>query len=163
MNSKIFPTRNDLSADTRTMLIELLNVLLADLIDLASQTKQAHWNVKGPHFIALHELYDKLYAEFGGPIDDSAERIAALGGTVRGTIRQAAAASRVPEFAPESFDGREVTMNLAARYAAVAKSVRAAIDRSASLGDADTADLLTGLSRQLDKALWFLEAHGQSG
>lgn len=163
MTSKIFPTRNDLSAEARTVLIELLNAVLADLIDLASQTKQAHWNVKGPHFIALHELYDKLYAEFGDPIDDSAERIAALGGTVQGTIRQAASASRVPEFAPESFEGRAVTATLSDRYAAVAKSVRAAIDRSASLGDADTADLLTGLSRQLDKALWFLEAHGQSG
>ena len=124
--------------------------------------RHAHWNVKGPHFIALHELFDKLHAELEGPIDDIAERITALGGVAHGTLRMLAKASRVSEFPSDVHDGVAVTLALADRYATVAKSVRDAIDKTAKLGDADTADLFTGLSRQLDKALWFLEAHGQS-
>ena len=162
MTTKLFPTRNDLPADARTVLVDLLNAALADLTDLSTQTKYAHWNVKGPHFIALHELYDKLYTDLVGPIDEVAERITALGGIAKGTVRQTAASSRLTEFPSDVVDGRATTVALADRFAAVAKTTRAAIDRTASLGDADTADLLTGLSRQLDKALWFLEAHGQS-
>jgi starvation-inducible DNA-binding protein len=162
MTAKLFPTRNDLPAEARAVVIDLLNATLADLTDLSSQTKHSHWNVRGPHFIALHELYDKLYTELIGLIDDVAERVTALGGVARGTVRQAAASSRVPEYPSDAFDGLATTSALADRYGTVAKTTRAAIDRTASIGDADTADLLTGLSRQLDKSLWFLEAHGQS-
>jgi starvation-inducible DNA-binding protein len=162
MTAKLFPTRNDLPAEARNVVIDLLNATLADLADLSAQTKYAHWNVKGQLFIALHELFDKLYNELNAPMDDVAERITALGGVAKGTVRQAAAGSRLNEFPADVFDGRATTAVLADRYASVAKSTRLAIDRTASLGDADTADLLTGLSRQLDKALWFLEAHGQS-
>jgi starvation-inducible DNA-binding protein len=157
-----FPTRNDLPATARADVIAIMNGHLADLTDLASQVKHAHWNVKGLQFIALHELFDKLHAEFDGPIDDLAERITALGGVANGTLRRAAAASRVTEFPADTFEGTEVVRALADRYAELAKSVRKAIDETDDRGDKDTADLYTGLSRQLDKALWFLEAHGQS-
>lgn len=162
MSAKPFPTRNDLPAESRAVVIDLLNATLADLTDLSTQTKHAHWNVKGPHFIALHELYDKLYTDLVGPIDDVAERITALGGIAKGTVRQVAVSSRLTEFPTDAFDGRATTGALADRYAAVAKTTRAAIDKTTALGDAGTADLLTGLSRQLDQALWFLEAHGPS-
>jgi len=154
-------TRNDLDARLRERMIGLLNQQLADTLDLYTQVKQAHWNVKGPHFIALHELYDKLAEELEDPIDDIAERVTALGGIARGTARIAADESRLSELSHGSFDGLKLTAQLADRYAALGKSTRAAIDSADKAGDADTADLFTGISRGLDKALWFLEAHLQ--
>jgi len=154
-------TRNDLDARLRERMIGLLNPQLADTMDLYTQVKQAHWNVKGPHFIALHELYDKLAEELEDPIDDIAERVTALGAVARGTARIAAGESRLPELPLASLDGLKLTALLADRYAALAKSTRAAIESADHAGDADTADLFTGISRGLDKALWFLEAHLQ--
>jgi starvation-inducible DNA-binding protein len=158
---KSFPTRIDLPGETRQSSIKMLNQQLADTFDLQSQVKQAHWNVKGPTFIALHELFDKLAEELENNIDDTAERVTALGGVAMGTARMAAAQSRLPEY-PEAASGKEHVTALADRYAALAKSTRAAIDAAAKLGDAGTSDLFTQISRELDKNLWFLEAHLQS-
>jgi starvation-inducible DNA-binding protein len=153
----MFPTRIDLPE--RAKAVALLNAHLADAIDLHSQTKFAHWNVKGPHFIALHELFDKLADTVEGHIDEVAERVTALGGTASGTARQVASASRVPEFPVGVVHGLEVVAALADRFGGVAKTARAAIDAADELGDTGTADLLTGISRDLDQALYFLEAH----
>ncbi len=161
MRARLFPTRIDLPADNRRDLIALLNAHVADLTDLRSQTKYAHWNVKGPTFIALHELFDKFVDQLDDLTDTTAERATALGGVALGTTRLAAAASRLPEFPAETFVGLSVVEALAVRYAGLAKSAREAIDAADTLGDADTADLFTGMSRELDKALWFLEAHLQ--
>lgn len=161
MASRSFPTRNDLAADARTKLIALLNQQLADTTDLYTQTKHAHWNVKGPTFIALHELFDKLAEVVEDATDDIAERATALGGVANGTVRQAAGASRLPEFPADVHAGQKVVEVLAERFAALAKTTRAAIDESDKLGDKDTADLFTQVSRELDKSLWFLEAHLQ--
>ena len=152
-------TRIEMEAKLRESMIALLNRQLADTLDLYTQVKQAHWNVKGPHFIALHELFDKLAEDLEGPVDDTAERITALGGVARGTARVAAKESRLPEFAIDRVDGLKAVELLAERYAALAATTRAAIDTAGKEGDADTADLFTGISRGLDKALWFLEAH----
>lgn len=156
-----FATRNDIDASHRGQLVAILNQSLADLTDLHSQTKFAHWNVKGPNFIALHKLFDELADELAEHVDDVAERITALGGVAHGTARQAAGTSRLPEFPAHTFHGLDVVAALADRFAAVGKTVRAAIDETDKLGDADTADLFTGISRDLDKALYFLEAHLQ--
>ena len=161
MSTTNFPTRNDLPAEARTKLVAMLNQQLADSIDLYSQTKHAHWNVKGPTFIALHELFDKLAEGLEDPIDDIAERATALGGIVSGTVRQTATASRLTEFPSNTFMGQAVVESLAVRFAELAKSTRAAIEKANQLHDADTADLFTGISRELDKSLWFLEAHLQ--
>jgi starvation-inducible DNA-binding protein len=155
-----FPTRIDIPADARPKLIALLNASLADQIDLYSQTKHAHWNVKGPQFIALHKLFDELAEEVEEGIDETAERATALGGVASGTVKQVAGATRLADF-PAVHAGPAVVAALADRFAAVAKTTRAAIDEANKLGDADTADLFTGLSRDLDKSLWFLEAHLQ--
>lgn len=155
----MFKTRNDLPAETRKKSAALLNQALANLTDLYSQTKQAHWNVRGAAFIMLHKLFDELASMVEEHIDPTAERITALGGTARGTIRQAAAASDLPEFPDAQPEKLSYVTALVERYAVAAAATRKAIDKSASLGDADTADLLTGVSRDLDKALWFLEAH----
>lgn len=159
MGQTNFPTRNDLPADARKKLITLLNQQLADTLDLYSQTKYAHWNVKGSTFIALHELFDKLAGGLVDPIDDIAERITALGGVANGTLRQAATSSKLTEFPSAVFAGQAVVEALAVRFAELAKSTRAAIAKADDLDDADTADLFTGISRDLDKSLWFLEAH----
>jgi len=152
-------TRIDIKPKVRDGMIALLNAQLADTLDLYTQVKQAHWNVKGLNFIALHELFDKLAEDLEGPVDDTAERITALGGVARGTARIAANSSRLPEFPHDSLDGLKMVALLADRYATLAASTRAAIATSGDAGDADTSDLFTGISRGLDKALWFLEAH----
>ena len=161
MAAKTFPTRHDLPSDARSKLIELLNQQLADTLDLRSQTKYAHWNVKGPGFIALHKLFDELAGELDGHADEIAERATALGGVATGTLRQGSSRSRVPEFPSDTFGAHGVVEAVAVRFANLAKTTREAIDASARLNDADTADLFTGVSRGLDKALWFLEAHLQ--
>jgi starvation-inducible DNA-binding protein len=157
--NKTNPTRIDIRSKTRDSMIGLLNQQLVDTLDLYTQVKQAHWNVKGPHFIALHELFDKLAEDLEDPVDDIAERVTALGGVARGTARLAARESRLSELPHDSFDGLNVVALLADRYAALGASTRAAIESAAGAGDADTSDLFTGISRGLDKALWFLEAH----
>lgn len=155
----MFNTKNNLPAAARKEVAAILNQGLADMGDLYSQTKQAHWNVRGASFYALHKLFDDLAASVESHIDDTAERITALGALAKGTVRMAAAASALPEFPDEQPRELSYVDALVERYAAVAASVRKAIDATAALGDADTADLLTGLSRDLDKALWMLEAH----
>jgi starvation-inducible DNA-binding protein len=156
-----YATKIDLSADTRGKVVALLNQQLADTFDLFSQIKQAHWNVKGLHFIALHELFDKLAEETEDYVDDIAERATALGGVAVGTARAAGKVSRLAEFPLEGLHGKAAVEALVERYAALAASTRKAIETAASLGDAGTSDLFTGVSRGLDKSLWFLEAHLQ--
>jgi starvation-inducible DNA-binding protein len=156
---KTFPTRIDLAAEVRGPMIVLLNQQLAGTFDLYSQAKQAHWNVKGAQFYALHELFDKLAEELEGYVDLIAERVTALGGQAQGTVRLSAANSQLVEFPPEVTDSLPIVDALAERYAALAASTRKAIQAADSQGDADTTDLFTEVSRGLDKALWFLEAH----
>jgi starvation-inducible DNA-binding protein len=156
-----FPTRNDLSEDVRRQAIDLLNARLADCLDLYTQTKHAHWNVKGPNFIALHELYDDLATGVLAFVDMIAERATALGGIADGTLRQAAAASSLPDYPDEAFIGTASLEALAERYAVFGSSVRGGIDATAGIGDIDTSDLFTEISREIDKNLWFIEAHLQ--
>jgi starvation-inducible DNA-binding protein len=155
-------TRNDLAIEVRTTIAELLNARLADTIDLYLQTKHAHWNVKGPHFIALHELFDKLAEDLEDHIDDMAERAVALGGVAEGTLGTIAKRTQVKAYPAAIRDGSAHVDALADAYAAVGKAVRKAIEESGKLGDADTSDLFTAISRDLDKSLWFLEAHRQA-
>lgn len=155
------PTRNDIPASAREKLIPILNARLADAIDLKSQIKQAHWNVKGPQFLQLHELFDGIAGRIDGHVDDIAERAVQLGGTAFGTIRMAAAASSLPEYPANLKDGLAHAAALADRLAIYGAALRAAIDSTAALGDADTADLFTQFSREADKDLWFVESHLQ--
>ena len=158
----MFSTRNDLAREVRGQMISLLNQQLADTFDLYSQTKQAHWNVKGAQFFPLHELFDKLAAELTTYVDMIAERATALGGLALGTVRMSAAHSQLPECELEITDSLPTVEALATRYAELARRTRQAIELANDEGDADTTDLLTEISRSLDKALWFLEAHLQT-
>jgi starvation-inducible DNA-binding protein len=156
---RFYPTRIDLPLDVRAQVGELLNQTLAATLDLKTQAKQAHWNVKGTDFLQLHELFDELSTELEDYIDLVAERITALGGTALGTARMAAATSILPEYPLDAVDGPEHLAALADRYAAYGKHLRNAIEQTAEWGDADTSDLYTEVSRTIDKRLWFLEAH----
>jgi starvation-inducible DNA-binding protein len=155
----MYDTRIDLSTDVRKSAIELLQAQLADAIDLFTQVKQAHWNVKGPAFIALHELFDSVAEIVEEHGDSLAERITAFGGRPDGTVRVAAKTSALPEYPLGIVRGSEHVAAVADRLAAFGRTARARIDRAAALGDAGTADLFTEISRAIDKQLWFVEAH----
>jgi starvation-inducible DNA-binding protein len=155
-------TRIDLPASVREKVIPVLQARLADSMDLFSQAKHAHWNVKGPSFIALHELFDDVAEMVEGHADMLAERITALGGRADGTMRAAAAQSQLKEYPLEITAGLDHCAALSDRLAAFGKAVREAIDTTQQAGDADTADLFTEISRAIDKQLWFVEAHLQA-
>jgi starvation-inducible DNA-binding protein len=155
-------TRNDLSLDVRTRVSQLLNSRLASAIDLYLQTKHAHWNVKGPGFIALHELFDELGEQLEEHIDDIAERAVALGAIAEETTHVVAERTQLAKYPAQISEGLAHVDALANAYAAFGKSVRAAIDEADKAGDADTSDLFTGISRGIDKSLWLLEAHRQA-
>ena len=155
----LYSSRIDLSEEARTKAITLLNQTLAATIDLQSQTKQAHWNVKGSDFIQLHELFDEMSGELIEFIDLIAERVTALAGVALGTSRIAASASILPEYPLTAVGGMEHLTALADRYGQYAAHVRGGIGQAEYAGDADTADLYTEVSRAIDKRLWFLEAH----
>lgn len=155
-------TKIDLPREAREKLVTLLNARLADSIDLMMQAKQAHWNVKGPQFIALHELFDKVATEATDYVDTIAERITTLGGTAAGTVRVSASKSQLSEYPLEILDGMLHVDALSTALATYGKHVREAINAADELNDADTADLFTGISRGVDKSLWFVEAHLQA-
>ena len=154
----LIPTRNALPHEARSTSVALLNAALADLTDLQSQAKQAHWNVRGKRFYPLHKLFDEIAESVGRPLDEIAERAVQLGGIAKGTLRQAAAASRLEEFPAFPLDEQSVLSALTVRVAWAANSIREAIDAASQAGDADTADLFTEVSQILDKNLWMLEA-----
>ena len=154
-------TRNDLKSNAKKVSIELLNARLADAIDLALITKQAHWNLKGPQFIAIHEMLDGFRAELDGHVDIIAERAAQLGGVALGTSQEVVKTSSLKPYPTDIHKTKDHLAALIDRYATVAKLARAAIDESDEAGDADTADIFTAFSRSLDKSLWFLESHTQ--
>jgi starvation-inducible DNA-binding protein len=157
----MYKTKIDLAEKVRRNVIVILNDRLADAIDLQSQVKQAHWNVKGPNFIALHELFDKISDVVLEQIDEIAERITSLGGTAEGTVAVAAKRSKLKNYPLSITAGKDHLAYLSTQLAAFGKSLRAAIEDTDQAGDADTADLFTGISREADKYLWFLEAHLQ--
>ena len=161
LKTRLYPSRIDFSEDTRQQLAALLNATLATTLDLKTQVKQAHWNVKGMHFYPLHTLFDEMAGELEGYVDMVAERITALGGFAMGTARVAAGDSILPEYPFDILEGKDHVIALADRFAAYAQHVREAIGTTDGWGDADTADLYTEISRTVDMRLWFLEAHLQ--
>jgi len=154
-------TQNDLKSNTKTSSIALLNARLADAIDLALLTKQAHWNIKGPQFIAVHEMLDQFRSDVDEHVDTIAERAVQLGGTALGTTQIVAKATTLPPYPTDIYKVKDHLVALIGHYGAVANAVRKAIDEASDAGDADTADIFTAFSRALDKQLWFLEAHVQ--
>ena len=159
---KLYATKNDLSEQTRSQVIALCNARLADSVDLETQVKQAHWNVKGPDFISLHKLFDEINEDVEEYVDLTAERVVQLGGVAEGTARLIVKASKLPEYPATIAEGHQHVDALSTALATYGKLARAAIDEANKLGDADTADIFTEISRGVDKWLWFVEAHLQS-
>ena len=154
-------TRIDLPDNTRKAMISLLNARLADAIDLRLGLKQAHWNIKGANFIALHDLFDQVQGRLATFVDDIAERAVALGGVAAGATQTVAHATSLAPYPPELIGEKDHVAAVSERLAAFGAFVRRAIDAADEAGDKVTADLFTGVSRQIDKDLWLVEAHLQ--
>jgi starvation-inducible DNA-binding protein len=154
-----YKTGINLSEETREKLIELLNARLADSLDLSTQCKQAHWNVKGIHFYQLHLLFDKVAEHVEGYVDLVAERATALGGIAMGTARVAAKFSALPEYDLNAVTGEEHLKALSKNLAKYGNLIRKAIDEADDLGDKGTSDLFTQIIREADEDLYFLESH----
>jgi starvation-inducible DNA-binding protein len=159
--ARIYKSNVGVPDKNRQAVVALLNARLADSIDLRSQIKWAHWNVKGMHFIQLHQLFDSVQAHVDDASDTIAERIAALGGIANGTAREVAARSGLKEADLAASDGAEHLKWLVHNFAHHANALRTAVKESDDLGDPITTDLFTAMTRELDKDLWFLEAHLQ--
>lgn len=158
----MFATSVDIPETNRINLVSLMNARLADTIDLKTQAKQAHWNVKGMAFYELHLLFDKVAEHLEDAADLIAERITALGGVAEGTARQVAARSVIPEYPLATVLGADHVMALSVRLGEVANSMRKTIEACLTLGDQGSADVFIELVRQADKDLWFLQAHIQA-
>lgn len=152
-------TRVNISTDSRVKLVELLNARLADMTDYSLQLKQAHWNVRGMSFVALHEMLDEFAGQANEYADMIAERAVILGGVATGTARVVAAESTLPDYPIEATAQAAHLTALASSLGKLTSGIRAAIDQAGELGDMDTADLFTEVSRGLDKQLWYFEAH----
>lgn len=159
---KLYNTENDLPKPTRESVVTLINQRLADVVDLKTQIKQAHWNVKGPHFIGLHKLFDDIAEDVEEYTDMIAERAVQLGGIAEGTARVAADRSRLEEYPLTVADGALHIEAVAKALSDFGREVRMTINEAQTLEDADTADMFTEVSRGIDKWLWFVEAHNQA-
>lgn len=160
--AKMYETKNDIPQQQRAQLCGLMNRHLADAVDLQMQMKQAHWNVKGSNFIGLHELFDEIDEVVESYVDLIAERIVQLGGVAVGTVRAAAAGSRLEEYPLSIGNGNDHVEAVSKSLSSFGRMVRKAIDEANELGDAGTADIFTEISRGMDKWLWFVEAHSAS-
>lgn len=160
--TRMFATKHDLPLQSRQALVEILNGRLADAIDLAAQAKQAHWNVKGPGFKGLHDLFDAVHDEARAHVDAIAERVTALGGLAEGTLAIAVERSSLPKYPAEIVDQGAHLEAMSTALAAFGAGVRRGIGQAEDLGDADTADLFTQISSATDKTLWMVEAHTQA-
>ncbi len=158
----MFPTKNDLPESTRVRIIETLNLRLADAIALQTQAKQAHWNVKGPHFIGLHELFDDVSDAILEYIDLIAERAVQLGGVAEGTAKMAVQRAQLKPYPLDISTGKDHCEALSSALATFGRLVRQSIDEADQAGDKDTSDLYTEVSRGVDKWVWFVEAHLQA-
>ena len=158
----LYQTENDLSLERRSALSTLMNQRLPSALDLQMQLKQAHWNVKGPSFIGLHQLFDEAHAGVAGYVDLIAERIVQLGGIAEGTVRVSAARSRLPEYPLAIADGASHVEAAARALSTFGQEARGTIEQANELNDAVSADVFTEVSRGVDKWLWFVEAHTQA-
>jgi starvation-inducible DNA-binding protein len=159
---KMYKTGNDISPSQRLEINAILNQRLASAVDLQMQMKQAHWNVKGPNFIGLHELFDKIAEAAEDYVDLIAERIVQLGGIAEGTVRVSAARSQLDEYPLAAAEGTSHISAVVTALSTFGHEARGTITEADDLDDADTADLFTEVSRGIDKWLWFVEAHTQA-
>ena len=160
-DARLHKTNNNMKDNAKAAAMVLLEQCLANGLDVAMLTKQAHWNLKGPQFIGIHLMLDKFRGEQDEWNDSMAERIVQLGGTAKGTTQAVGERTQLPPYPLDIYAIADHLKALIDRYAQHANQVRQSIDEADEAGDPDTADLFTEVSRGLDKQLWFLEAHTQ--
>ena len=158
----MYDTSNDLPATTRRSVVDILNEHLADAIDLQLQAKQAHWNIKGPNFVGLHELFDKVASQASEYGDELAERAVALGGIARGTIQAVSRQSQLREYPLEVVDWRAHVRVMQDALATFGRGARKAVEDATALNDAATAEMFTRISRGADELLSMVDAHVQN-
>ena len=158
----MYDTRSDLSITVREMMVPILQARLIDSVDLYTQVKLAQWNVKGPHFTGLHDLFESLAEVVEQHSNTLAERIAALGGRPDATARVVAKQSSLGEFPLDISEGLVYVAAVADKVSLHAKGLRTSIADATRLGDLDTADLFTGISRAVHEQLRLLDSHLQA-
>jgi starvation-inducible DNA-binding protein len=156
--TKSYASPSRLPEKSRAKIAAALDAILADGLDLHGQIKTAHWNVKGPHFAALHPLFETFAVSLAGFDDEIAERAVTLGGLVHGTAKHVAASSRITPYPEESTRDLELVGVLAERFEGYVEHVKAARDVAEAEGDVDTVDLLTTAITAFEKHAWFLRA-----
>lgn len=159
---RTYPSSVGVPDKNRQALIALLNIHLANSTDIHSQVKWAHWNVKGKNFYQLHLLFDSVATHLEDHIDTIAERISALGGVANGTVRESAAKSAISEADLSAYDGPDMVKFLVHNVGHFTNALRTAIQEANDLEDDVTVDLFTTITREMDKDLWFIEAHTQA-
>jgi starvation-inducible DNA-binding protein len=147
-----------LPEEAREDAVGALQACLVDGIDLYSQLKVAHWNVKGPQFAALHAQFDSFARSVDAHNDAVAERVVALGGTARGTVREAARGSSLPEYPPDAVRDMEHVRLLVERFREYMATLREARDMCGARGDVGSVDMLTAIVTDFEKHAWFLLA-----
>ncbi len=158
-STRLDATAINLPLEVRAQLIDILNQTLATTVDLRTQVKQAFWNVDATNSYHLYELFDEIATELDLYIDLLADRITTLGGLASGTARSASQSSVLPEYPLSIIEGKDHITEVAERLAVYGNLLWENIDRTAVLGDADTAYLYAEVSMVVDKRLWFLDAH----
>lgn len=143
--------------------VEQLNLMVAIAADLRSQTKQAHWTVVGPNFIALHKLFDEVAEVLLAHVDLYAERVRALQAIPMGTVRHAAQASPLDEFPEGEIDEQETLRLILERLEAYSESLTKAIDVCDEAEDMTSQDILIEGQQQADLQAYFVRSHLPSG
>lgn len=154
----MYKSPSPLPAETRSKIADTLNARLADGLDLHSQIKVAHWNIKGPQFAALHPLFETFAVSLAAHNDSIAERAVTLGGRAYGTARHVAKVSSLPEYPQDTQRDMEHVRLLAERIEKYLEGARESRSVGEKLGDTDTVDLLTGIITEFEKHAWFLRA-----
>ncbi|MBC6715719.1 MULTISPECIES: DNA starvation/stationary phase protection protein Dps [Aurantimonas] len=160
--TKMHKTMNPISENIRGSMVELLQTHLATAVDITYQTKQAHWNVKGMNFIAVHELFDDLHEETEEYVDTIAERLTAIGGQAHGTVQAASENSLLDPYPLDLVKSEDHLKRLTESYSKWSAAVAEGIEEASEAGDPLTEDLLTAIGRGLDKGIYFMESHFQA-
>jgi starvation-inducible DNA-binding protein len=154
----MYKSPSHLSESARASVARSLNELLANGLDLHSQIKVAHWNIKGPGFAALHPLFETFAVGLAAHNDSVAERAVTLGAKAYGTARHVAAHSKITEYPQETTRDLEHVKLLAERIEQYLVQSRATRAVAEGQSDTDTVDLLTAVISEFEKHAWFLRA-----
>ena len=160
---RMYSNRVSLSSDIKKKVVTILQVRLAEAADMHSQSKFAHWNVKGDNFYQLHLMFDQVAKVIGKQFDPIAERLTQLGGVANGTVRQASFVSTLPEYPVEVVAGMDHVRALADSLGQYCKGMRDASSKIDDIGDEPTSDFFNQLIVDAEEQLYFLESHLETG